>query len=359
MGQLQLYDIANPYCPFKHRLDEDDQHCFNLNLTREDKYETIAEDSLDADLWLASVRGIGLLDVIAKPSFVPALPSFIPSVRRGSGKLFVQFTPEYVAVMLGEVVSKKTLQVATNLNKLTGAPIGTKFILLGYGSDELIENLWPRQEEIFKKIAKLGFSAATSVNYSIWGNHPHMERLVNIKRGLLTYESMQNLGLPAIPHIYWSGKKDLEAWLEWIEHNPHVHTVAINLQTLGKQPDWDKAIEELTYFNNQLKRSLHFVITGPEHIGRIHQLMNLFPSITFTNGFAMRMAAMGFVISEGNNGKVQGVYSTADKDKIACINFSLYEQSTERFDDQQTNTMRTHSTSKPILGTKTVPHLLN
>jgi len=290
-----------------------------------DGYEVIAEDSPNIDTWLASTRGIGLLDVVAKDASIPQLPNFIPTVRRGSGKLFTQYQPEYVGVLLRDVVSPVKLEVATNLNERTGAPIGTKFILMGYGSDELIENLWPHKEAIFEQLARLDWTAVTSVNYSIWDDQPHAERLINIKRGLLTYEDWQRIGVSAIPHIYWCGRKDLDAWAEWLSKNPLVATVAINLQTLGSQESWSRAMDDLTHFVGKLDRDIHFLITGPQKLARIQQLADIVPSMTLSNGYALRMAANGQQIETDGVETFAG-YSTANRSGISASNTSIYER---------------------------------
>lgn len=324
MGQLQLCNVANPHCLFRHRLEEHDNHCFEMRMGR-DGYEVIAEDSPNIDMWLASTRGIGLLDVVAKDVSIPRLPNFIPTVRRGSGKLFTQYRPEYVGVLLRDVVSPVKLEVAKNLNERTGAPIGTKFVLLGYGSDQLIENLWPHKKAILEQLAVLDWAAVTSVNYSIWDDQPHAERLINIKRGLLTYEDWQDIGVPAIPHIYWYGRKDLDAWVEWLHKNPLIATVAINLQTLAAQDSWSKAMDDLTYFVSKLDRDIHFLITGPQKLARIEQLADIVPTMTLSNGYALRMAANGQLIKTDGVDTFAG-YSTADRSGISVSNTSIYER---------------------------------
>lgn len=324
MGQLQLSDIPNSHCRFSHRLDDGDNHCNGMQMGRKG-YDTIAEDSPDIDTWLASVRGIGLMDVVAQRIQLPVLPDFIPTVRRGSNKLFTQYQPEYVCVLLGEVVSAVKLEVAKDLNVRFGAPLGTKFILLGYGSDQLIENLWPERKAVFSELAKLGFVGVSSVNYSIWDEHPHAERLINIKRGLLTFEDWQQIGVPAIPHIYWSGYKDLDAWVEWLDKNPTVEVAAINLQTLKSDNAWATAIEQLTYFADKLTRSVHFLVTGPQKLSRIAQVKSIFPNMTLTNGYALRMAANGQLIKTDGT-KSWAEFSDSDRSGISKSNVRLYEQ---------------------------------
>lgn len=288
-------------------------------------YEVIAEDSPNHDLWLASVRGIGLLDVIAKSANIPDLPLYMPTVPRGSGKLFTGYTPEFICVTLGDVVSTDKLLTPKDLHKKFGVPSQTKIILLAYGADRLIENLWPRRKAIFRQLTELGFSAVTSVNYSIWDNQPHAERFINIKRGLLTFEDWQEIDVPVIPHIYWYGRKDMDAWVEWFNKNRVVKVAAINLQTIKNSPRvWARAIEDLQYFTLQLQHPIHYIVTGPSIPVRIEELKKLMPKMTLTNGYAMRMAAKGFQLSISDGTTHHEHLKDYDRSDIAVINTSLY-----------------------------------
>jgi hypothetical protein len=287
--QRQLWDQPSSNCLFCGYLDDDDHHCMNRGLARPG-YDVLAEDSPDLGDWLAEVRWVDINDVRAKDITLPTLPAYVPTITSASARLFEKYHPPVVAVKLGDVVSAKELRVAKSLEQRFGIPPGTSVILQSYAKDSLLENLWPRRHEIFSKLAKLGFSAVTAVNYSVWDVQPHAERLINIKRSLLTYEDWQNLGVPAIPHIYWSGPVNLDAWLHWLATNPTVSMVAIDMQTLRTDKDWTRALEGLKYFVGKLSRPIHFLITGPQTPLRVLQIRQLLPSVTLTNGTPARAA---------------------------------------------------------------------
>lgn len=324
MTQLQLCNIRNPLCPYQDRIEADDNHCFNVQVGHPG-YEVIAEDHPDHDMWLASVRGIGF-DVTAKSCIIPDLPLFIPGVRRGSGKLFTNFSPEFICVALGDVLSADKLQTPKSLHKKFGVPETTKIILLAYGADRLIENLWPERIQIMGRLAELGFCAVTSVNYSVWDSHPHAERLINQKRNLLTFEDWQKFEVPAIPHIYWYSRKDIEAWAIWLNENTDVKVAAVNLQTARLKKVWRSSLNGLQYLVSQLERPIHFLVTGPSTLERIRQIQEVLPSMTLTNGYALRKAAMSHQLSITSgmiNYKHIGDY---DKSDLAAVNTGLYEE---------------------------------
>lgn len=325
MSQLTILDIRAPHCPFTHRLEDHDNHCNGLGI-ESPGYDVITEDDPLIDEWLAVVRGIGFGNVSAHAIELPAFSDvgYIPTIRRGDGELLKSYKPAFVGIRLEDVVSPRKLKVPESLDRF-GLPPGTKPILQCYGSDLLIENLWPVRRKIFQQLSKLGFIAATSVNYSIWDNQPHAERLINIKRGLITFEDWQAVGVPAIPHIYWYGYKDLDAWIEWLQQNPDVLTVAINMQTMRSATEWEQAIEHLAYFVAKLDRPIHFMINGPAKLTRIHQLKDLLPSFTLSNAYAARMASAGQLL-HSNEDDTWADYSPKPRSDIFGANNSLYER---------------------------------
>lgn len=322
MGQLRICDIRNPYCPYTNRTDSSDNHCFSVNVGNPG-YEVIAEDHPDHDMWLATVRGIDF-DVVAKHSIIPELPFFIPGVRHGSGKLFKNFTPPFVCVSLSDVISAERLLSPASLHDWFGVPGETKIILLAYGRDKLIEDLWPRKQEVLAKLATLNFSAVTAINYSIWDNQPHAERLINQKRSLLTFEDWQNLGVPAIPHTYWYGKKDIEAWVVWINKNTEVKVVAVNLQTAKLRAVWDSSLRGLEDLAAHLERPVHFLVTGPSTPDRIRQLKSILPSFTLTNGRALRAASKSQLLLVKGGGIKENYVGNYDKSDLALVNSQIY-----------------------------------
>jgi hypothetical protein len=287
-------------------------------------YETVGEDSPDFDKWIAEVRWVDINDVNAKDIALPTLPRYIPIIPSGSRQLFTDYRPPMVAVKLGDVVSTEKLLVADCLETRFGIPLGTKVILLCYGKDRLIENLWPRRHEIFSKLASLGFAGVAAVNYSVWDSQPHSERLINIKKSLLTYEDLQNIGIPAIPHIYWYGRVNLNAWLRWLDNNPTVGVIAINMQTLRKQQDWERALNDLRYFVTNLKRPIHFLITGPQTPLRVAEIKSVLPFLNMTNGYPVRKALASHRISIDAQRVVQE-YTPSNKSMLFQENVQQYE----------------------------------
>lgn len=319
-----LFEAKKPACPYAHLIDHDNTHCDVHILEADNGYETVGENSFNRDEWEMDVRGMQLDDVVARDTVGLYLPHYIPNLPRGNQTHYTEYVPEYVTVNLGKIVSPVKLKVAASLNDALGLPPTTKVIIQCYGKDRLIENMWPNRAEVLRELARLRPYAITSVNYSIWDNQNHFEQLMNIKRGLLTFEMMQDIGLPAILHLYWSGYETLRTWARWIGANSAINTVAINLQTLRKDADWSKAMTELRYFVSIVPRQLHYLITGPITVDRIRQVKEVLGSVTISNGYAAYKARAHYQLAMNENG-VYDFYSPDSYGQILSRNVSMYE----------------------------------
>lgn len=291
MKQLSISDIRRHDCPFRHRLEIDDCHCDAAGMNALG-YDVIGEDSTDFALRLAEVNGVDFDDIVILNPANPILPRYLPTVPKGSGKLFRGYTPEFVAVGLKDVVSGKELKVTTDIYKKLGVPKKTKLIFLGFGKDRLLELVWASKERrrIFAEIAQLGFYAVIPPNYSIWDDQPHAERLINQKRSMIAYKELLEFGAQAIPHIYWCGLKDLDEYVRFFDRNPDVNTFAIDMQTLGRQPDWERATADLRYFASKLSSDMRCIIVGPSTPARINQIVRTFSRVTIINSAAAQGA---------------------------------------------------------------------
>ena len=309
-----------PECPFIELLEEDDNHCLLFNPNQ--RNEVLSCDNLETYKWLSHIRNVGF-DVIAKPTPPVSLPLFIPVVPHGSKGILAGSSISYVATSLREVVSPKKLLMPTDIRKRLGVSKTQRIMLLSYGRDKLIEQMWSKRKEVFKNLAALDFDLVTAVNYSVWLNDPHAERLINIKRSLITFEDMQKLNIPTIPHIYWFGEKDLQRWGAWLLRNKNVKIVAINLQT-EKGKTWDRTLKDLEFFVSIIDRPLHFFITGATTPNKARQIKNIFPSLSLSNGSCSRKASSGFLIKE-KRAKIHLVQSKLPRNEIFQKNVEFYE----------------------------------
>jgi hypothetical protein len=288
MTQLSLDSVKSGSCPYGDFIDDGDNHCNNYQMASTG-YEPLAEDSPDHQFQMATVDGPYLDSVVAIQQTIPELPLYVPVIPKGSGQLFGHNEPSWVGVHLSRIISGDKLSTAKDVRKRLGVPASTKVMLLAYGKDRLIENIWERRRYVLKDFAQLGFDLVTSINYSIWDFHPHPEKIFNVKRSLVIYQEMQELGMPAVPHIYWYSRKSMALWADWLNSNHVVNVAAMNIQTLATA-DWLTFITELREFVARLKRPIHFIITGPVAPARIAQMKESLGTFTLTNSSAAQYA---------------------------------------------------------------------
>jgi hypothetical protein len=297
--QLKITDIRRPDCPFGDRLEDDDFHCNAAGINARG-YDLIGEDSDDFALRLAEVNGVDFDDITISNPVNADLPQYMPTIPSSSGKLFTEYIPEYVAVSLKDVVSAKELRVATDIHARLGVPQKAKVIVLGFAKDALLELAWPAADRhrIISEIAKLDIHAIVPPDYSVWANQTHAERLINQKKSIIMYKELIEAGLPAIPHITWYARKDLDEHLQFLRRHPAIRTVAMDLQTLGTETEWRQLIADLGYFAANVGSDMRCLVTGPSVPPRIEQVIRILPNVTITNSAAAQKAVRRLLLAE-------------------------------------------------------------
>jgi len=240
----------------------------------------------DLGLRLADCGGLDL-NAVAQRQDLPSLPPYIPCVLP---RLFLQGALDYpaVAVPLNAVVSDKAFSVqrGTNLRRRLGLLPSTKLILLGFGDDKLLENIWPRRHSVIAGISALSFDLVTAFDYSLWYDDTRLEHRYNLVRSLRTYELLQQHGIPAIPHIYWFNQIDLDDWCTWLHLNQAVTMISIDLQCCDYPEDWHVMLKGLEYLESNAPTYLSYLISGVaygEQGARIPALLSAIPRLHLTN----------------------------------------------------------------------------
>jgi hypothetical protein len=127
------------------------------------------------------------------------------------------------------------------------------------------------------------------LGYSVWHRDaagrtvPRIEHLYNQKRGLVIYAELQDLGVPAIPNVYWGVREDLHRWADWLGQNPCVTTIAMDLQTVDTDTDWGEVIRDVEYFSSILPRDIRCLFSGICQVIRVGRLREAWRSASLSN----------------------------------------------------------------------------
>lgn len=248
----------------------------------------------------AEVNGFDL-DISARPDHIPVLPGYIPHIRlqRQMGNL--EGVPA-VAVPLG--CAESLARTARSRNCTARAVLGLcesqLLLVTGFAHDRFLERVWPipRRGQLLEAIKSINPDAAIAWGYSVWHHTatgtitPRIEHLYNLKRSLKVYAELQELHIPAIPHMYWGLRADLHSWANWLDRNPSVTTIAMDLQTVDRDVDWDAVIRAVRYFRSILPRPVHCVFNGICRTDRLIQLHVAWPNSSVLNFGAWFAAAI-------------------------------------------------------------------
>lgn len=275
-------------CLVREFIEQDDNACQELVRSN---YETLSCGTDKGLSYLLAVRGPTLLNIKAKELNLPSLPQFIPhGFSRSSNKYLRQTNLPWIAVTLGKIINSKTLEVVPDVRSYIGVDNNTRIFLLNYADDSLIERIWDNRNRVLPALAQTNVDLMTSIDYSVFLDQPHLESVVNIKRGFVTYDLLSEYGAKVMPHVYWRGNTSIKHISEWININPHVTHIASYQGLRKSDEEWDELLVNLRYLKSLLRREVILVISGPSLPSRIAALLRVWPTAVITNGVAVQNA---------------------------------------------------------------------
>jgi hypothetical protein len=149
-------------------------------------------------------------------------------------------------------------------------------ILVGYGEDPLVEAFWTRRHDLIPQLAAQRWDLVLACNYSMYGNQPRAEHLLNFRRNLLLAQELADAGVPAVANLYWFRQEDLDRYAAWLA-DTRPAAVAINLQTFRAEREWEHmALPGLVYLALILPAETRLIACGASRQARIRQLHALF-----------------------------------------------------------------------------------
>lgn len=281
----------------------------------------------DIGAWMADVGGTLRFDDIAINTPIPALPRYIPQI---DGHDLAGFDaglrwPAY-AIGLRRVLSPQTRRIyprfeGVDAHRALGLGDGQLAVLAGYADDPLVEAWWTDRRRLIPAIAAQRWDVVLAPNFSMFGNQPRAEHLLNFRRNLLAAAELAAEGIPAVPNLYWFRKEDLDRYLDWCDRQ-RPPAVAANLQTLRSDGDWNFALAGLTYLAQHLPDDLKVIVTGASRPSRIAALLELFgPRLHLISQNALQYARHGALMTPA--GRVQHPARPAD---LFAANVAYYAQ---------------------------------
>lgn len=236
---------------------------------------------VDIAAWMRDVGGTLAFDDLAVDTPLPTgLPRFTPQVDGHDVPRFDAALgwPAY-AVGLRRVFSPATHTLFPKFAAGARAGLGLTdqlAVLVGYGEDPLVEAFWTRRHQLLPQLAAQRWDLVLTCNYSMYGNWPRAEQLLNFRRNLQLAAEMAAHGIPAVPNLYWFRQEDLDRYGDWLADTQPA-AVAINLQTFRRDSSWEAmALPGLAYLSLLLAPATQIVLTGVSRQSRIAQVHALF-----------------------------------------------------------------------------------
>lgn len=232
------------------------------------------------------------LDIDARPQNVPLLPPYFPQIRQWKRIEDLSGVAAVAIPLSGVIRLANAMQsMGSSAKSILGLTQNQQLVVTGFAHDRFLENAWlrPERTRLLKAIHAIEPDAAIAWGYSVWHYdstgrpYPRPDHLYNLKRSLIVYASLQELGVAAIPHMYWGIRKDLDRWSEWLGDNISVSTISIDLQTVDSDTDWVGVMRDLSYFHDILPRDIRCVFNGICKAQRVQQLRELWPNSSLCN----------------------------------------------------------------------------
>lgn len=166
------------------------------------------------------------------PLPLPRLPRFIPQIVKGLPRGIDLPTDQVYGVALSTLTDDRgriQFKTAGELRSALRLPWNAKQLLLGVDRDEPLEAFWERSEEnrYWSHLKSLGFIAATSLTFSVWGDDPRFDQVYNQDRNEVSWEILNSIGIPAIPFFFPSAPEDYDRVAEWLQSKPSLSLVGL------------------------------------------------------------------------------------------------------------------------------------
>lgn len=235
--------------------------------------------------WMADAGGTLTFDDIELGNALPpGIPAYTPQVDgTGIAELDTHLDWPAYAVGLRRVFSPHSHRIYPRWHngrarELLGLRTKQLAVLSGYGEDPLVEAFWTRRRRdgLIERIAAQGWDVVLSCNYSVYGNWPRLEQLLNMRRSLILAQEFTDAGMAVVPNLYWFRLEDLLRWGEWIT-DTSPPAIAVNAQTMRGAQDWQSwLLPGLHWLAAQTPPDLPVFITGLSRPDRIGVALDLF-----------------------------------------------------------------------------------
>jgi hypothetical protein len=161
--------------------------------------------------------------------------------------------------------------------------------------DKRLEAVWTNARALATALAEAEYDLVLVPSFSNWELKTRLEHRYQISRGLRFLEMLVNAGVPTMPNVIWTLKRDLfelsRVLLEW----PGQRAFSVDLQTMQTDEKWRLGMDGLRFLTSLIGVSWEVFVIGVGHSSRIKELVTLFGHIHLINARAFELAMSGRV----------------------------------------------------------------
>lgn len=240
----------------------------------------------------------------------PVLPAYVPLVYHAS-KRAVDFAPPAVALPLYALLNRRTgdLRYRRRRALCEKFRISTTsaIVLTGTDHDAPLERWWgygEKRAEILEGLVRLGITAVTTPNYSLFTDVPRWDNLHAMKRIAITWQEMVSVGLATALHVNARATQDWRRWRDFIGERPEVNCLAFEFATgAGNAPRLDWHADQLCRLADEVRRPLTLIVRGGRAV--LDQLRVSYASVCLVDPTPFLKAVHRQMAEPGENGRPQ------------------------------------------------------
>ncbi len=259
------------------------------------------------------------------PTYIPLITNAIPSVPRFNSNPIYAISMATLLNDRGDLCFESSQELRQKLGLLPDSRVA----LVGQVKDKKLERFWTlsEEQEVWRRIANLNFEFVTSCTFSVWYDHPRFDQIYNQERNFLTHDFIASFGIPSIPFLMFSNEKlDYQENISWLRGRPDISIVALRGQHRPKSGDFRDLLDEMRAISEDVKRPIHFLISGCSEPNRIASILNGYDA-TIVDGHAFMAGINGERILQ-NLGEAQDLEPS--KEELTLNNMQLYDQYCEK-----------------------------
>jgi hypothetical protein len=173
-----------------------------------------------------------------------------------------------------KTIDQRAVMSCSEFREIVGIGPEQRVGLVLFGQDAILERMWERRLLLAPQIARANYDFCVAPSFSNYLGRPRPEYLYNAKRSLHFFDLLQTHGVTAIPRVAWLIDPDVARFAAWVEANPKLKLVALDLSS-SSPSHWRREIEHLRTFDVMTQHRLSYFVHGPSRKGRFLDLYRL------------------------------------------------------------------------------------